>query len=132
MDPAGQIAVTTVFGTIALMVVALITLLRDLVPVFKAWIEHRWSKTTPPKIDPPPEDGYVETLSPDVIWLNRQVTRLERLLEKKQKEHDRCGHEIEQLRGEVEFLVDQLAETVRERDEALAREARLRRERKST
>lgn len=131
MDPGSStVGVTTLYGAAALVIIALVPFLRDLVGVFRTWLEHRWNRNPTPPLDPPPKGGYVDTLSPDVIWLNREVSRLERTLEAKKREAERCVGEVEQLRGEVEFLVDQLQEAVRERDEALAREARLRRERR--
>lgn len=135
MDPGSSAAATsTLYGAIALVVIALVPFLRDLISVFRAWIEHRWKDT--PASAPEPDsnaddDVYVEKdLSPDVVWLNREVARLERELAHARRELDRSDGEVEQLRGEVEFLVDQLQEAVQERDEALAREARLRKERR--
>lgn len=134
MDPGSSAAATgTLYGAIALVIIALVPFLRDLVGVFKAWIEHRWNGPPPTAPDPDSsvDDEPVETsLSPDVLWLNREVARLERELTHARRALERCGGEVEQLRGEVEFLVDQLQETVQERDEALAREARLRKERR--
>jgi hypothetical protein len=115
------------------MFAAFVPVLRDLVGLLKAWVEHRWKATDDdPPGEPETKPGveYVEQdLPPDVIWLNREIARLEAQLVRCRKAVARNDGEVEQLRGEVEFLVDQLQEAVEERDAALAREARLRAER---